>query len=204
VLDPYESRGTLLVMAGTRVGCGSVRSEGVPDPDRAATGRAAWVTASGNFRARGAGMRTLAQMGAQNALLASLGCVSSTSHQRTALPTVLRMPRLPDGVSAMLNQQIMVQDRAVEAALHGDRTAGLQALLLDSFSVCDADEERAAAQQPGRLASSVPPLPPDSPDATPFGSATSQAALKARVERRQPCEPSGAGVGTGRSGDPFP
>jgi alpha-galactosidase len=43
----------------------------------------------------------------------------------------LRMPQLPDGVTALLNQQITVQDRAVEAAVHGDRAAALQALLLD-------------------------------------------------------------------------
>jgi alpha-galactosidase len=43
----------------------------------------------------------------------------------------LRMPRLPDGLTALLSQQIMVQDRAVEAAVHADRAAALQALLLD-------------------------------------------------------------------------
>jgi alpha-galactosidase len=46
----------------------------------------------------------------------------------------LRMPRLPDGVTALLDQQITVQDRAVEAAVHGDRRAALQALLLDPVS----------------------------------------------------------------------
>jgi alpha-galactosidase len=46
----------------------------------------------------------------------------------------LQMPHLPAGVTALLNQQIVVQDRAVEAAVHGDRTAALQALLLDPVS----------------------------------------------------------------------
>ena len=46
----------------------------------------------------------------------------------------LRMPRLPGGATALLHQQITVQDRAVEAAVHGDRTAALQALLLDPVS----------------------------------------------------------------------
>ncbi len=31
----------------------------------------------------------------------------------------------------MLAQQVAIQDRAVEAAVHGDRQAALQALLLD-------------------------------------------------------------------------
>jgi alpha-galactosidase len=43
----------------------------------------------------------------------------------------LSIPALPPGVTALLAQQIAVQDRAVEAALHGDRQAALQALLLD-------------------------------------------------------------------------
>jgi alpha-galactosidase len=41
------------------------------------------------------------------------------------------VPALPPGVTALLAQQIAIQDRAVEAALHGDRQAALQALLLD-------------------------------------------------------------------------
>lgn len=43
----------------------------------------------------------------------------------------LSVPALPAGITAMLAQQVAVQDRAVEAALHGDRQAALQALLLD-------------------------------------------------------------------------
>jgi alpha-galactosidase len=46
----------------------------------------------------------------------------------------LRMPPLPGGIAALLNQQITVQDRAVEAAIHGDRDVALQALLLDPVS----------------------------------------------------------------------
>jgi alpha-galactosidase len=43
----------------------------------------------------------------------------------------LTVPALPPAVTAMLAQQVAIQDRAVEAALHGDRQAALQALLLD-------------------------------------------------------------------------
>jgi alpha-galactosidase len=43
----------------------------------------------------------------------------------------LSVPSLPPAITALLNQQIAVQDRAVEAAVHGDREAALQALLLD-------------------------------------------------------------------------
>jgi len=43
----------------------------------------------------------------------------------------LHVPALPPGVTALLAQQVAVQDRVVEAALHGDRAAALQALLLD-------------------------------------------------------------------------
>jgi alpha-galactosidase len=43
----------------------------------------------------------------------------------------LAVPALPPGITAMLAQQVAIQDRAVEAALHGDRQAALQALLLD-------------------------------------------------------------------------
>jgi alpha-galactosidase len=45
--------------------------------------------------------------------------------------TGLHVPPLPPGITALLAQQVAVQDRAVEAALHGDRQAALQALLLD-------------------------------------------------------------------------
>ncbi len=43
----------------------------------------------------------------------------------------LHVPPLPAGITAMLNQQVAIQDRAVDAAVHGDRQAALQALLLD-------------------------------------------------------------------------
>jgi alpha-galactosidase len=43
----------------------------------------------------------------------------------------LTVPELPPGVTAMLAQQIAIQERAVHAALTGDREAALQALLLD-------------------------------------------------------------------------
>jgi alpha-galactosidase len=38
---------------------------------------------------------------------------------------------LPEPIAAMCRTQIAVQDRAIEAAVHGDRRAALQALLLD-------------------------------------------------------------------------
>lgn len=43
----------------------------------------------------------------------------------------VHVPQLPAGILSVLAQQIAVQDRAVEAALYGDRQAALQALLLD-------------------------------------------------------------------------
>lgn len=43
----------------------------------------------------------------------------------------LAMGSLPAAATALLNQQIAVQDRVVEAAVHGDRAAALQALRLD-------------------------------------------------------------------------
>jgi alpha-galactosidase len=43
----------------------------------------------------------------------------------------LTVPAFPPGITALFAQQIAIQDRAVEAALHGDRNAALQALLLD-------------------------------------------------------------------------
>ncbi len=55
--------------------------------------------------------------------------------------TPLRMNPLPAGITAMLNQQVAIHDRVVEAAVHGDRQAALQALLLDplitSYSVAE-------------------------------------------------------------------
>ncbi len=50
---------------------------------------------------------------------------------RAAGVTPLRVAPLPAGITALLAQQIAVQERAVTAALHGDRQAALQALLLD-------------------------------------------------------------------------
>ncbi len=53
----------------------------------------------------------------------------------------LRVPALPNVITAMLHQQVMIQDRVVEAAVHGDRQAALQALLLDPLvSSYDAAE----------------------------------------------------------------
>lgn len=43
----------------------------------------------------------------------------------------IQTPGLPPAITALLAQQVAVQDRAVEAAIHGDRQAALQALLLD-------------------------------------------------------------------------
>lgn len=43
----------------------------------------------------------------------------------------LSVPAFPPALTALLNQQIAIQDLAVEAAVHGDRQAALQALLLD-------------------------------------------------------------------------
>jgi len=43
----------------------------------------------------------------------------------------LHVPELPRGITALLAQQVAVQDLAVEAAIFGDRQAALQALLLD-------------------------------------------------------------------------
>jgi alpha-galactosidase len=53
----------------------------------------------------------------------------------------LAMGALPPAITALFNQQIAIQDRTVEAAVHGDRQAALQALLLDplvkSYSVAE-------------------------------------------------------------------
>ena len=43
----------------------------------------------------------------------------------------LTVPAFPPAITALFAQQIAIQDRAVEAALDGDRKAALQALLLD-------------------------------------------------------------------------
>lgn len=42
-----------------------------------------------------------------------------------------RVPPFPPAITEVLNQQVAVQDRVVEAAVHGDRQAALEALLLD-------------------------------------------------------------------------
>ena len=49
---------------------------------------------------------------------------------------------LPEPIAAMCRTQIAAQDRAIEAAVHGDRTAALQALLLDPVvtSISQADD----------------------------------------------------------------
>jgi alpha-galactosidase len=49
----------------------------------------------------------------------------------------MSMDRLPPAPTALLQQQIAVQDRVVEAAVHGDRDAALQALLLDPLTSSD-------------------------------------------------------------------
>jgi len=56
--------------------------------------------------------------------------------------TPLRVPPLPAGITAILNQQVAIQDRAVEAAVHGDRQAALQALLLDPVTPGYAASEK--------------------------------------------------------------
>ena len=43
----------------------------------------------------------------------------------------LRVPPLPTAITAMLNQQVAIQDLVVRAAVHGDRNAAFQALLMD-------------------------------------------------------------------------
>lgn len=45
--------------------------------------------------------------------------------------TPLRVDPLPRAITDHLNLQVAIQDRVVEAAVHGDRQAALQALLLD-------------------------------------------------------------------------
>ncbi len=54
----------------------------------------------------------------------------------------LRLTPLPSAITALLNQQVAIQDRVVEAAVHGDRQAALQALLLDPLTASYADAER--------------------------------------------------------------
>ncbi len=54
----------------------------------------------------------------------------------------VRVPALPPALTAVLNQQVAIQDRVVEAAVHGDRTAALQALLLDPLVTSFVDAEK--------------------------------------------------------------
>ena len=56
--------------------------------------------------------------------------------------TPLRMPALPPAITAVLNREAAIQDRVVEAAVHGDRHAALQALLLDPLTTSYADAEK--------------------------------------------------------------
>ncbi len=56
--------------------------------------------------------------------------------------TPLRVPALPPAITAALAQQAAIQDRVVEAAVHGDRQAALQALLLDPLTTSYVDAER--------------------------------------------------------------
>jgi alpha-galactosidase len=55
----------------------------------------------------------------------------------------LAMGSLPAGITSLFNEQIAIQDRVVEAAVHGDREAALEALLLDPVSNRDAGEAEA-------------------------------------------------------------
>ena len=56
--------------------------------------------------------------------------------------TPLRVPALPPAITATLNQQAAIQNRVVEAAVHGDRHAALQALLLDPLNPGYATAEK--------------------------------------------------------------
>ena len=56
--------------------------------------------------------------------------------------TPLRVPPLPPMITAVLNLHVAIQDRVVEAAVHGDRHAALQALLLDPLITSYADAEK--------------------------------------------------------------
>ena len=56
--------------------------------------------------------------------------------------TPLRVPALPPAITAVLNREAAIQDRVVEAAVHGDRHAALQALLLDPLIRSYVDAEK--------------------------------------------------------------
>ena len=59
----------------------------------------------------------------------------------------LAMGGLPAGITSLFNEQIAIQDRVVEAAVHGDRAAALEALLLDPVSNRDASEAEAMLEE---------------------------------------------------------
>ncbi len=54
----------------------------------------------------------------------------------------LTVAPLPPAITAILNQQVAIQDRVVEAAVHGDRRAALQALLLDPLTDSYSNAEK--------------------------------------------------------------
>jgi alpha-galactosidase len=56
--------------------------------------------------------------------------------------TPLRVPALPPALTSTLNIQVAIQERVVQAAVHGDRHAALQALLLDPLVPGFADAEK--------------------------------------------------------------
>jgi len=58
----------------------------------------------------------------------------------------VQVGELPDGLAALSNIQILIQDLAVEAAVHGDRGLALQAVLADPV-VQDLDSARAAFEE---------------------------------------------------------
>jgi alpha-galactosidase len=67
------------------------------------------------------------------------------------------MGALPAGITALLAHEVAIQDRVVEAAVHGDREAALQALLLDPVS--NKDYEAAVALLDAFLAEHAAYLP---------------------------------------------
>jgi len=54
----------------------------------------------------------------------------------------LRVPALPPAITAVLNREAAIHDRVVQAAVHGDRHAALQALLLDPLVRSYVDAEK--------------------------------------------------------------
>jgi alpha-galactosidase len=67
------------------------------------------------------------------------------------------MGALPEGITALLNAQVAIQDRTVEAAVHGDRAAARQAMLLDP--IANQDAERALMLLDDLLAAHTSLLP---------------------------------------------